>query len=223
MLNKSICASTFGIKYERGSTREIALLKARTGGKLTVHIPDGRISGDDKASSMLSSHISVLIRQTRRNRMYKHYSVFNSKEEVLQHPYPEMNKEEWTCVCDLFASEEFQRRNAINRENRAKLKIVHTSRSEEKMEALQLQHEVEGKPYIEVNIFTEVLGMKGVYVRVSSVDLSWRLEETKLEIEEMRARQMEYEELLVKRSEMEQAMQEHQRMMEEQQHKKSIR
>ncbi|KAB1215284.1 hypothetical protein CJ030_MR4G012555 [Morella rubra] len=56
-----------------------------------------------------------------------HYSVFNSKEEALEHPYPEMNKEEWTCVCDLFASEEFQRRSAINKENRAKLKIVHTS------------------------------------------------------------------------------------------------
>ncbi|KAB1215741.1 hypothetical protein CJ030_MR4G020429 [Morella rubra] len=37
-----------------------------------------------------------------------------------------MNKEEWTRVCDLFASEEFQRRSAINKENRAKLKIVHT-------------------------------------------------------------------------------------------------
>ncbi|KAB1211687.1 hypothetical protein CJ030_MR6G022463 [Morella rubra] len=37
-----------------------------------------------------------------------------------------MNKEEWTCVCDLFASKEFQR-SAINKENRAKLKIVHTS------------------------------------------------------------------------------------------------
>ncbi|KAB1202387.1 hypothetical protein CJ030_MR8G020184 [Morella rubra] len=62
-----------------------------------------------------------------RNRMFQHYSVFNSKEEVLEHPYPDMNKEEWTRVCDLFASEEFQRRSAINKENRAKLKIVHTS------------------------------------------------------------------------------------------------
>ncbi|KAB1219357.1 hypothetical protein CJ030_MR3G001160 [Morella rubra] len=61
------------------------------------------------------------------NRMFQHYSVFNSKEEALEHPYPDMNKEEWTRVCDLFASEEFQRRSAINKENRAKLKIVHTS------------------------------------------------------------------------------------------------
>ncbi|KAB1207127.1 hypothetical protein CJ030_MR7G011448 [Morella rubra] len=38
-----------------------------------------------------------------------------------------MNKEEWTRVCDLFASEEFQKKSAINKENRAKLKIVHTS------------------------------------------------------------------------------------------------
>ncbi|KAB1224389.1 hypothetical protein CJ030_MR2G019402 [Morella rubra] len=72
--------------------------------------------------------------------MFQHYSVFNSKEKALEHPYPNMNKEEWTRVCDLFASEEFQRRSAINKENRAKLKI-------EKMEALQLQHESEGKSY----------------------------------------------------------------------------
>ncbi|KAB1216541.1 hypothetical protein CJ030_MR4G023046 [Morella rubra] len=65
--------------------------------------------------------------RTHRNRMFQHYSVFNSKEEALEHPYPDMNKEEWTRVCDLFASEEFQRRSAINKENRAKLKIVHTS------------------------------------------------------------------------------------------------
>ncbi|KAB1217449.1 hypothetical protein CJ030_MR4G018354 [Morella rubra] len=54
--------------------------------------------------------------RTHRNRMFQHYSVFNSKEGALEHPYPEMNKEEWT-----------RRRSAINKENRAKLKIVHTS------------------------------------------------------------------------------------------------
>ncbi|KAB1200852.1 hypothetical protein CJ030_MR0G006136 [Morella rubra] len=134
----------------------------------------------------------------------------------------------------LFASEEFKRRSAINKENRAKLKIVHTlgarsfqrarallvKKSEsdeispallykkthtnkdgmwtsedarknfEKKEALQLQHESEGKSYTEVEIFAEVLGTKAGYVRglgrsiqsvgssssVSSVDLSRRLE-----------------------------------------------
>ncbi|KAB1212953.1 hypothetical protein CJ030_MR5G001875 [Morella rubra] len=147
---------------------------ACTGGKLTIHIPDGRTGGDDKASSMLSSHISALVRQhvpfdtddfqldydrpedhftvmstmntayrTHRNRMFQHYSVFNSKEEALEHLYPDMNKEEWTRVCDLFASEEFQ----------------------EKMEALQLQYESEGKSYTEVEIFAEVLGMKAGYVQ----------------------------------------------------------
>ncbi|KAB1226842.1 hypothetical protein CJ030_MR1G012146 [Morella rubra] len=178
--------------------------------------------------------------RTHRNRMFQHYSVFNSKEEALEHPYPEMNKEEWTRVCDLFASEEFQRRSAINKENRAKLKIVHTSGARsfqrtrallmrsainkenraklkivhtsgvrsfqhesvvskisksdeislallykkthtnedgmwtsedarenfEKMEALQLQHESEGKSYTEVEIFTEVLGTKRVMCEV---------------------------------------------------------
>ncbi|KAB1215877.1 hypothetical protein CJ030_MR4G010998 [Morella rubra] len=112
--------------------------------------------------------------RTHKNRMFQHYSMFNSKEVALEHPYSDMNKEEWTRVCDLFASEEFQRRSAINKENRAKLKIVHTSGARsfqrarallEKMEVLQLQHESEGKPYTEVEIFAEVLGMKAGYVR----------------------------------------------------------
>ncbi|KAB1227465.1 hypothetical protein CJ030_MR1G023799 [Morella rubra] len=290
---QSSCASTSGIRYVRGSTRGIALLKARTGGKLTVHIPDGRTGGDDKVSSMLSSHIGALIRQhvpfdtskwkevpegvksyvmnrvlddfqldydraedrftvtstmntayrMHRNRMFQHYSVFNSKEEALEHPYPEMNKEEWTRVCDLFVSEEFQSRSTINKENRAKLKIVHTSGARsfqrvrallEKMRALQLQNESEGKSYTEVEIFAEVLGTKTSYVRglgrsvrsvgssssVSFVDLSRKLDEARLQIEEIRARQLEYEAFLVKQSDMEQTMREHLQMMEEQQQKK---
>ncbi|KAB1212636.1 hypothetical protein CJ030_MR5G009678 [Morella rubra] len=102
------------------------------------------------------------------------------------------------------------------------------------MEVLQLQHELEGKSYTEVEIFAEVLGTKVGYVRglgrsvrsvgssssASSVDLSRRLEEARLEIEEMRARQMEYEVLLVKWSNMEQTMREHLQMIEEQQRKK---
>ncbi|KAB1215855.1 hypothetical protein CJ030_MR4G010931 [Morella rubra] len=115
---QSSCAYTF-----EGSTREIALPKARIGGKLTVHIPDGRTASDDNASSILLSHIG-------------------------------------------------------------------------KMKALQLQYESEGKSYTEVEIFCKVLGTKAGYVRVSSVDLSRRLEEARLQIEEMRARQLKYEALL---------------------------
>ncbi|KAB1223861.1 hypothetical protein CJ030_MR2G000491 [Morella rubra] len=137
-----------------------------------------------------------------------------------------------------------KRRSVINKENRAKLKIVHTSGARsfqrarallEKMEALQLQHELEGKSYTEVEIFAEVLGTKAGFVQglgrsvrsvgssssAASVDLSRRLEEARLEIEEMRARQMEYEALLVKRSDMKQTMQEHLQMIEEQQRKKN--
>ncbi|KAB1219220.1 hypothetical protein CJ030_MR3G001297 [Morella rubra] len=150
--------------------------------------------------------------KTHKNRMFQYYSVFNSKEEALEHPYPDMNKEEWTRVCDLFASKEFQ----------------------EKIEALQLQHESEGKSYTEVEIFAEVLETKAGYVQglgrsvrsvgssssATSVDLCQRLEEARLEIEEMRARQMEYKALLVKRSDMEQIMREHLQMIEKQQRKK---
>ncbi|KAB1222676.1 hypothetical protein CJ030_MR2G007433 [Morella rubra] len=144
------------------------------------------------------------------NRMYQHFSVFNSKEEALEHMYPKINKEEWTRVSDLFVSEEFQRRSAINRDNRVKLKIVHTSgaRSFQRAQAL-LVIRVRGKAYI-VEIFAEVMGIKAGYVRglsrsiwsigslssLSFVDLSRRLEEARLEIEKMRARQMEYKELL---------------------------
>ncbi|KAB1212915.1 hypothetical protein CJ030_MR5G010215 [Morella rubra] len=136
--------------------------------------------------------------RTHKNRMFQHYSVFNSKEEALEHPYPDMNKEEWTRVCDLFASEEFQKNPESDEISPALLyKKTHTNKdgmwtSEdarknfEKMEALQLQHESEGKSYTEVEIFAEVLGTKAGYVRglgrsvrsvgssssASSVDLS---------------------------------------------------
>ncbi|KAB1215929.1 hypothetical protein CJ030_MR4G028703 [Morella rubra] len=60
---QSSCASTSEIKHLRGSTRGIALLKACTRGKLTVHIPNGRTDSGDMASSVLSSHIGALIRQ----------------------------------------------------------------------------------------------------------------------------------------------------------------
>ncbi|KAB1220140.1 hypothetical protein CJ030_MR3G006630 [Morella rubra] len=136
--------------------------------------------GDDMASSMLSSHIGLLVLQhvsfeaskwkegpdgvksyddfqldydqaedripvtsmmntayrTHKNRMFQHYFVFNSKEEVLEHLYLEMNKEEWTHVLTIVNVQ--CRRSAINKENRAKLKIVHTSgaRSFQRMKAL---------------------------------------------------------------------------------------
>ncbi|KAB1207397.1 hypothetical protein CJ030_MR7G017420 [Morella rubra] len=275
-----------GIRHVRGSTRGIALLKARTGGKLTVHIPDGRTGGDDKASSMLSSHIGALVRQ--------HVPFDTSKWKEV----PEGVKS--------YVMNRVLRRSAINKENRAKLKIVHTSgaRSFQRARALLKNSEsdeisaallykkthtnkdgmwtsedarenfvscnirfndafvcvyvsyvlvfilfsnfvgkngsvtvavrVRGKVIHEVEIFAEVLGTKAGYVRglgrsvrsvgssssVSSVDLSRKLEEARLQIEEMRARQLEYEALLVKRSDMEQTMREHLQMMEEQQWKK---
>ena len=86
-----------------------------------------------------------------------------------------------------------------------------------------MQYQSEGKPYTKVEIFAELLGTKAGYVcslgrsvrsvgsssSVSSIDLSQRMKEARLEIEEMRARQMKYEELLVKLSKMEQTMREH--------------
>ncbi|KAB1228117.1 hypothetical protein CJ030_MR4G013719 [Morella rubra] len=93
-------------------------------------------------ASPVGTQSSCASYMTHRNRMFHHYPVFNSKEEAVKHPYPEMNKEEWTRVCDLFTSEEFQRRSAINKENRAKLKIVHTSgaRSFQRTRALLVRY-----------------------------------------------------------------------------------
>ncbi|KAB1219663.1 hypothetical protein CJ030_MR3G011070 [Morella rubra] len=152
---QSSCASMSGIKYGRGSAHGIALLKTRIGASLAVHIPDGptseikhkrgstykiallkahiggklAVQSDDKALSMLSSHIDALIRQ--------HFPFQTSK---------------WREVPDQVKS----------------------------------------------YMMNRVL-----------------LEEARLEIEEMRARQMKYEKLLVKRSEIEQMMREHQQMIEE--------
>ncbi|KAB1203293.1 hypothetical protein CJ030_MR8G003106 [Morella rubra] len=162
--------------------------------------PYGRMGGDDKASSMLSSHIGALVRQ---------HVPFDEKIQNLMR----------LVLC--FIKKRILIRMACGHQK------MHENF--EKMEALQLQHELEGKSYTEMEIFAEVLGTKAGYVRglgcsvrsvgsslsASSVDLSWRLEEARLQIKEMRARQLEYEALLVKRSDMKQTMREHLQMMEE--------
>ncbi|KAB1203282.1 hypothetical protein CJ030_MR8G019420 [Morella rubra] len=118
--------------------------------------------------------------KTYQNKMHQYYALFPTKEEALEHPYLEHEKGRMALICELFSTEEFQ----------------------EKMEALQLQHESEGRSFTEVEIFTEVLGTKVGFVRglghsvrkvglsssVSSIDLARRLEEARMEIEEMRAR-----------------------------------
>ncbi|KAB1226270.1 hypothetical protein CJ030_MR1G003753 [Morella rubra] len=150
--------ATSGIKQVRGKKHEIALKKARISGKLSVHIPEGRMGGDDKASSMLFSHIGLLVRlhipldavkwskvsnevksyvmnkvlddfnvnydrpenqkivmstmniayRTHRNKMHQYYSLFPTKEEALEHLYPNMKKEDWAPIWELFSTEEFQ-------------------------------------------------------------------------------------------------------------------
>ncbi|KAB1220013.1 hypothetical protein CJ030_MR3G018317 [Morella rubra] len=135
--------------------------------------------------------------RTHRNRMFQHYSVFNSKEEALEHPYPDMNKEEWTRVCDLFASEEFQRRSAINKENRAKLKIVHTSGARSFQRARALLKNPESDEISAALLYKKMHTNKdGMWTSEDARENF--LEEARLQIEEMRARQLEYEALLVK-------------------------
>ncbi|KAB1220791.1 hypothetical protein CJ030_MR3G027893 [Morella rubra] len=70
----------------------------------------------------------------------------------------------------------------------------------------------EGKPYPEMEIFTEILETKAGYLHglglsvrlvgssslIFSIDLSRRLEEVRLEMEEIKVRQKEYDKLLVR-------------------------
>ncbi|KAB1205923.1 hypothetical protein CJ030_MR7G016903 [Morella rubra] len=180
--------------YCQGKTRGIALEKACIAGKLSVHDPDGRMEDDfnldyvrpkDRNTMMFTMNTAY---RTHRNRMHQYYSLFPNKEEALEHPYLNMKKEDWAPIYELFSTEEFQ-----------------------------LEHESERRSFTKVQIFKDVLGMKAGYVRglgfsmqhigasssVSSNDLVRRLGEARVEIEEMRARQMEYEELLVRHTEME--------------------
>ncbi|KAB1220356.1 hypothetical protein CJ030_MR3G009816 [Morella rubra] len=74
--------------------------------------------------------------KTHRNRMHQYYSLFSTKEEALEHPYPNMKKEEWAPICKLFSTEEFQ----INPSNKDNAWTSDTAREHfEKMEVLQLQ------------------------------------------------------------------------------------
>ncbi|KAB1212440.1 hypothetical protein CJ030_MR5G003794 [Morella rubra] len=106
------------------------------GGKLIVHIPNGRTGGDDKASSMLSSHIGALVRQ---------HVPFETKKNLESDEISPalLYKKTHTNKDGMWTSEDA-------RENF------------EKMEALQLQHESEGKSYTEVEIFLRYWGRKWV-------------------------------------------------------------
>ncbi|KAB1220441.1 hypothetical protein CJ030_MR3G009901 [Morella rubra] len=179
---QSSCASTSEIRHVRGRTHGLALEKTHIAGKLSVFISDGRTGGDDKASSMLSSHIDSLVRS------HVYFDVVN-----------------WSKVPDEVKS------YVMNK----------------------VLCESERRSFTEVEIFTKVLRMKAGYVHglghsmrqvgssllMLSVDLVQRLEEARMEIEEMRARQKEYDELAMRQAEMKRLMREQQQhLMEQKQH-----
>ena len=45
--------------------------------------------------------------RTHQNIMHQYYALFPTKEEVLEHPYPNMKKEEWAPIYELFSTKEF--------------------------------------------------------------------------------------------------------------------
>ncbi|KAB1216659.1 hypothetical protein CJ030_MR4G008610 [Morella rubra] len=105
---------------------------------------------------------------THRNRIHQYYALFSTKEEVLEHPVPNMKKKNGLPSVNYLVLNNFRK----------------------KMEALQLQHEYGG-----------------------------RLEEAKMEIEEIRARQKKKDKVFVRQAEIERAMREQQQhLMEQKQH-----
>ncbi|KAB1213179.1 hypothetical protein CJ030_MR5G021757 [Morella rubra] len=66
-----------GIKEARGKMHRIVLEKACIVGKLRVYILEDRMGGDDKVSSMLSSHIDSLVQSHVPMDSVKWSKVFN--------------------------------------------------------------------------------------------------------------------------------------------------
>ncbi|KAB1209741.1 hypothetical protein CJ030_MR6G001840 [Morella rubra] len=77
-----------GSSTEKGSTCGITFYKARHGGNLIVHIPDGCTGGDDKASSMLLSHIDSPVRQHVPFQMIKWWEVPDQVKSYLMNRSP---------------------------------------------------------------------------------------------------------------------------------------
>ncbi|KAB1209553.1 hypothetical protein CJ030_MR6G020500 [Morella rubra] len=94
---QSSCASTSGIRHVRGRTHGLALEKAHIAGKLSVIFSmadDFNLDYDrpeDRNTVMSTMNTAY---RTHRNRMHQYYALFPTKE-VLEHPYPNMKKEEW--------------------------------------------------------------------------------------------------------------------------------
>ena len=61
----------------------LALKNVRIAGKLSVHIPDGHTSSDDKESSMLSTHIGSLVQSHVPFNMVNWSKVFNEVKSYV--------------------------------------------------------------------------------------------------------------------------------------------
>nr|GEX03161.1 pollen receptor-like kinase 4 [Tanacetum cinerariifolium] len=64
--------------------------------------------------TQLASH-----HRTRQYILHKHYLKYPTKEEAMTHPPNGVKVAEWVLLCDRFASEEFQKISATNKQNRA--------------------------------------------------------------------------------------------------------
>ncbi|KAB1209984.1 hypothetical protein CJ030_MR6G020128 [Morella rubra] len=62
-------------------------------------------------------------------KLHKHFKKFGSKDEALQHRPADTFVENWIACCELSSQPSYQDRSRINTNNRAKLKVHHTSGS----------------------------------------------------------------------------------------------
>ncbi|KAB1223150.1 hypothetical protein CJ030_MR2G016451 [Morella rubra] len=139
-------------------------------------------------------------------------------KESIRASVPNMKKEEWAPICELFSIEEFQKDAEIDQINPALMyKKTHinkdgawtsdTAREHfEKMEALQLQRESEGRPFS---------ASSWIIVLSVSVDLP-EIGRGKNGDRGDEARQKEYDELAVRQAKMERVMREQQQHLMEQ-------
>ncbi|KAB1223860.1 hypothetical protein CJ030_MR2G000490 [Morella rubra] len=62
-----------------------------------------------------------------KNTLHMHYKKFPTKEEALKNPHEQVEPEMWTKLCNIFADPRYEGKSEINRRNRSKLTVYHTT------------------------------------------------------------------------------------------------
>ncbi|KAB1226514.1 hypothetical protein CJ030_MR1G018144 [Morella rubra] len=62
-----------------------------------------------------------------KNTLHMHYKKFPTKEEALKNPHEQVEPKMWTKLCNIFADPRYEGKSEINRRNRSKLTVYHTT------------------------------------------------------------------------------------------------